>query len=402
MAGLQGQLNSLAAQAGPTTTHAPDPELPQHEQPQPAGAEDCSSVHVAFDEPQPPRTISGPGDSPTKHDSVPRGACTGQGFCGPTSPEYSLNVAQMRMGQGKYSTAAGLGCHGSPSLDESQHSQDGNRLTSPEEDGWAALDPSVRRSLRHSLLRFQTMLPKKEALRLIRVYKEVIGELHPFVDCDRLAEQTEGWYNWPGGGSSGDKGDDGPLSDEDSLLILNLVLSIALCAESGCQSDDARGLHKNCLGTINIFLALPVTGLRHVLLTLLVVSVLSSLELYFLRKNLRLNDFYQGLHHFFNDRPRLAWRMCGLAGRMAMEIGLHSRDVYQQYLETDEQQEEAEIISTSLIVLDRQWSAATGLPSNFQLSDFDYADASSVSYTVSSPHFPDADVTHLDTLLLRF
>lgn len=62
-----------------------------------------------------------------------------------------------------------------------------------------------------------------------------------------------------------------------------------------------------------------------------------------------------------------------------MEIGLHSRDVYQQYLETEKQQEEAEIISTSLIVLDRQWSAATGLPSNFQLSDFDYADASSVS-----------------------
>lgn len=86
-----------------------------------------------------------------------------------------------------------------------------------------------------------------------------------------------------------------------------------------------------------------------------------------------------------------------------MEIGLHSRDVYQQYLETDEQQEEAEIISTSLIVLDRQWSAATGLPSNFQLSDFDYADASSVSFTVSSVTLPECicDVTHLDTLLLR-
>lgn len=65
-----------------------------------------------------------------------------------------------------------------------------------------------------------------------------------------------------------------------------------------------------------------------------------------------------------------------------MEIGLHSRDVYQQYLETDKQQQEAEIISTSLIVLDRQWSAATGLPPNFQLSDFDYANASSVSLSL--------------------
>lgn len=272
VAGLQGQLNSLAAQAGPTIVHAPNPVLPQHDQPQPTSVEDCSSVHVAVDEPIP--AVSGVGESPTGHDSITRGACTGQGFCGPTSPDYSLNVAQMRMGQGKYSTTSGVAWHVSPSLDGSQHSEEGIRLTSPEEDGWAAVDPSLRRSLRHSLLQFQTLLPKREALRLIRVYKEVVGELHPFVDCDRLAEQTEGWYNWPGTGSSSAKGGDDSLSDEDGLLILNLVLSIALCAESGCQSEDARSLHKNCRGVINILLAVPVTGLRHVLLTLLVVGVL--------------------------------------------------------------------------------------------------------------------------------
>lgn len=192
----------------------------------------------------------------------------------------------MRMRQGKYSTAAGLGWQVSPSLDGSQHSEDGTRLTSPEEDGWAALDPSLRRSLRHSLLQFQTSLPKKEALRLIRVYKEVIGDLHPIVDCDRLAEQTEGWYNWPGAGLSGTKGGDDSLSDEDSLLILNLGLSITLCAESGCHSEDARSLYKNCRGTIYIFLAMPVTGLRHVLLTLLMVGILSSYKKLYLRTQL--------------------------------------------------------------------------------------------------------------------
>lgn len=186
----------------------------------------------------------------------------------------------MRMRQGKYSTDAGLGWQVSPSLDGSQHSEDGTRLTSPEEDGWAALDPSLRRSLRNSLLQFQTLIPKKEALRLIRVYKEVIGELHPIVDCDRLAEQTEGWYNWPGAGSSGMKGGDDSMSDEDSLLILNLVLSITLCAESGCHSENARSLYKNCRGTINIFLAMPVTGLRHVLLTLLMVGFYPRIRSY--------------------------------------------------------------------------------------------------------------------------
>lgn len=68
-----------------------------------------------------------------------------------------------------------------------------------------------------------------------------------------------------------------------------------------------------------------------------------------------------------------------------MEIGLHSRDVYQQFLETEKQQEEADIISTTLIVLDRQWSAATGLPPNFQLSDFDYASATSVCQPTDVP-----------------
>lgn len=276
VAGLQGQLNSLAAQAGPTTTQAPNLVPPPHNQQQPTGAEDCSSVHVASDESL--SAVSGPEESPTKHDSTTRGTCTAQGFCGPTSPDYSLNVAQMRMGQGNYSTTAGLGWHVSPSLDGIQHGEDGTRLTSPEEDGWAALDPSLRRSLRHSLLRFQALIPKREALRLIRVYNDVVGELHPIVDCDRLAEQTEGWYNWPGDGlsGSGTKGGDDSLSDEDSLLILNLVLSITLCAESGCQSEDARSLYKNCRGIINILLAIPVTGLRHVLITLLVVGVLFS------------------------------------------------------------------------------------------------------------------------------
>lgn len=272
VAGLQGQLNSLATQAGPATTQAPNPVLSQHDQQQPAGAEDCSSVHVAFDEPL--KEVSGPDESPTQHNSTTRGACNAQGFCGPTSPDYSLNVAQMRMGQGEYSTTTGIGSQLSPSLEGSQHGEDGSRPTSPEEDGWAALDPSLRRTLRQSLLKFQTLLPKREALRLIRVYKEVVGELHPIVDCDRLAEQTEGWYNWPGAGLSGTgtKGGNDPMSDEDSLLILNLVLSIALCAESGCQSEDARSLYKNCRGIINILLAVPVTGLRHVLLTLLVVG----------------------------------------------------------------------------------------------------------------------------------
>lgn len=381
VASLQGRLNSLAdstVKGGPVTNHEQTTGI-QHEAHPPVTAEDCASaIHVAVDEHIGTVVTSGaaPGKSPRQHESTARGSCTGQGFCGPTSPDYSLNVAQMRMGQGKYSTA-GLGVQMSPSLDGSPPDEgDSPLLMNPVEDSWTTLDPAMRQSLRRDLFRFRSLLSKREALRLIRVYHEVIGELHPIVDCDRLVEQTEGWYNWPVNDPSNPGSDS--LSEEHGLAILNLVLSITLCAETGSQSEHARTLYKSCQGIISLSTALPAAGIQHVVLILLAVSrALSVLKVI---SDLALTDIgmNKGINHFFNDRPRLAWRMCGLAGRMAMEIGLHSRDVYHQFLETEKKQEEADIISSSLIVLDRQWSAATGLPPNFQLSDFDYANAASV------------------------
>lgn len=70
--------------------------------------------------------------------------------------------------------------------------------------------------------------------------------------------------------------------------------------------------------------------------------------------------------------------MCGLAGHMAMELGLHSRDVAQHSLKDDRQRAEVATMTCSLVVLDRQWSAAAGLPDNFKGGDFDMARASLV------------------------
>lgn len=79
-------------------------------------------------------------------------------------------------------------------------------------------------------------------------------------------------------------------------------------------------------------------------------------------------------------RIRLAWRTCGQAGRMAMELGLHSREMSQQCLENDEQRAAVVDLSCSLVVLDRQLSASAGLPNTFQNTDFDLALGSSVSF----------------------
>lgn len=97
-------------------------------------------------------------------------------------------------------------------------------------------------------------------------------------------------------------------------------------------------------------------------------------------------DNSQSLRHFFMGRIRLAWRTCGQAGRMAMELGLHSREMSQQCLENDEQRAAVVDLSCSLVVLDRQLSASAGLPNTFQNTDFDLAIGSSVSLTFHWSH----------------
>jgi hypothetical protein len=67
---------------------------------------------------------------------------------------------------------------------------------------------------------------------------------------------------------------------------------------------------------------------------------------------------------------QLAWRMGGIAGRMAMELGLHHRDTQQRA--ENESGDHGSIISIlwSIVILDRLWSCTIGLPPNFQDADF--------------------------------
>lgn len=83
--------------------------------------------------------------------------------------------------------------------------------------------------------------------------------------------------------------------------------------------------------------------------------------------------------------------MCGLAGRMAMELGLHSLEASQFDQQSSEWQQELVTLSCTLLVLDRQWSAATGYPSNFKETDFEMAKVSLVITTGFCPTTPQTD-----------
>jgi hypothetical protein len=77
--------------------------------------------------------------------------------------------------------------------------------------------------------------------------------------------------------------------------------------------------------------------------------------------------------------PRSAWRMCGIAGRTLMELGFHNGQVFNHTLTSDAQRTEACILISSIVILDRQWSYATGLPLHFHENSFSSISTSSVS-----------------------
>lgn len=56
---------------------------------------------------------------------------------------------------------------------------------------------------------------------------------------------------------------------------------------------------------------------------------------------------------------------------MLMELGYHNGHVLKQVLDNETQTAEVYSIICSVIILDRQWSASTGLPTHFKTSSFD-------------------------------
>ena len=76
------------------------------------------------------------------------------------------------------------------------------------------------------------------------------------------------------------------------------------------------------------------------------------------------------MYHFHRDDEALAWRIIGLAARQCLEMGLHRRETYNSFTDTEER---AVAVRTfwSVYVLDRRWSFGTGLPFALQESDID-------------------------------
>ncbi|KAL5089039.1 hypothetical protein Trisim1_005896 [Trichoderma cf. simile WF8] len=200
-------------------------------------------------------------------------------------------------------------------------------------------------------------LGKSRALQLIDVYQEVIGHLHPVVDIEQQKSQLNTIYalleSAPGARSTH------PEIEQDSLDITKMVLSIALLAQTTGQSGIASALYKSVQNRIQDAMTSDARNIQSVVLTLLA-----------------------GIYHFFHDDVQLAWRMGGISGRMAMELGLHHQDARQRAEDESGDHGMMTNILWSIVILDRLWSCSIGLPQNFQDADF----AKSLPEPVEAPY----------------
>ncbi|KAL6835721.1 hypothetical protein J3E69DRAFT_319390 [Trichoderma sp. SZMC 28015] len=200
-------------------------------------------------------------------------------------------------------------------------------------------------------------LGKTRALQLIDVYQEVIGHLHPVVDIEQQNLQLNTIYALLE--SAPEVRSTHPEIEQDSLDITKMVLSIALVAQTTRQSDIASALYNSVQSRIQDAMTSDTKNIQSVVLTLLAA-----------------------IYHFFHDDVQLAWRMGGISGRMAMELGLHHREARQRAEAASCDHGMITNILWSIVILDRLWSCSIGLPQNFQDADF----AKSLPEPVDAPY----------------
>lgn len=246
VASLQRQLDNLASRV-----NSSDPVNPQANH-MVQGAHQASVPFAAPERPNRPPSPS-----------------LGRNFCGPTSPDYSLNMAQMKLRQ--RSNSHSMSRQRRPTLasvdDEVAYGdRDGDEEYA--DGGMSQASTESRRSLRTEhlkLLYFQSILGAEEALKLLRTYHDLVGDFHPVVDMNELTTQAQNLCTGTGLVA-------GP--SENDLLILNLALAIALRAESmSATTDTELALQTRFQDALNAKLAAPATSIKDVVIVLLAVRL---------------------------------------------------------------------------------------------------------------------------------
>lgn len=261
LASLQDQLDSLASQVHTANRDRSNSPPPIFSASASAGAARLQEFATMLD------------NEATAHDVAntthrPLRAAGSPGFYGPTSPDYTLNVGQLKLRRNS--------CPGPPlqeqqlqlaSIDEDAASDTID--DEADQDERPSVSPrTVGRQDATPLLTFRSIMGLQEAIQLVHIYQEVVGDLHPVVDMDALIRQAQTWYA---------DSDSGATSCE-LLMIFNLVLVIALRADSKpSHRQKEKILNDSFQDAVNAKLAAPVYSIKHATIIFLKVRYRTSL-----------------------------------------------------------------------------------------------------------------------------
>ncbi|KAF2808499.1 uncharacterized protein BDZ99DRAFT_572355 [Mytilinidion resinicola] len=262
-------------------------------------------------------------------------------FHGPTSSQFSLGIAK--------SSLQTMGIFPPGGIDEEIGTQDQTPAASPPPLGSSGLPRAVLHATKDPIW----SLSKEEATRLVNVWHEEMGMMYPFLDHEKISEYTGMLFTFIDAASraglmqSGKPGGDAIMDEQTS--VLKLILASALVLEGYGKSELGQKLFQNVQTVVETTLLAPVTlrGIHMLMLT--------------------------SMYHFQLERSdeSLAWRVCGLAARQCLELGLHRRETYNLIFHDEEDRQSAIRTFWAVYVLDRRWSFGTGLGLALQDSDID-------------------------------
>lgn len=242
LSSLQAQLNSLAAQVQTQSSN------PQEATSLPSPVTLIESARAMVNRIDEENSESTPRSSRT---------AASQNFYGPTCPDYALNVGQLKLRRDS------LPLHQRQLQLASIHEDDASEEGDPETQ-FSISPRTVDKGDPAMLLTFRSVIGLQEAIQLLYVYQEVVGELHPVVDIDALIMQTRSWYADAGAGMWDVLAASTGAEAYELLLMLNLCLAIALRADARTGSGNTEGLLRDSFqDAVNAKLAAPANSIKH-------------------------------------------------------------------------------------------------------------------------------------------
>lgn len=198
-----------------------------------------------------------------------------QRFHGPTSPDYSLNMAQIRLRQHSFSTRSQrplLASINDETVSGDETDCENGYGSSISGESWHSRHRAKQSGLQH----FRSIMSLQDAVRLLLVYQEVVGDFHPLVDLNDLISQVRAWYADLDATSSGRQDSfvqSAILESDENSLLIHLALAIALRAESTSSTSDIETkLQNRFQDALNAKLAFPASGIKDVVAVLLAVN----------------------------------------------------------------------------------------------------------------------------------